>query len=53
MIVADTGGSPAVARTKAQELVERDGVDAIIGQGIVALGPSGVHKYVLRPSITH
>jgi len=31
IIVADTGGSPAVAKTKAQELVELHGVDAIIG----------------------
>ena len=31
LIVADTGGSPAVAKTKAQELVELHGVDAIIG----------------------
>jgi len=31
VIVADTGGSPAVAKTKAQELVELHGVDAIIG----------------------
>ena len=31
LIVADTGGSPATAKTKAQELVERDRVDAIIG----------------------
>ena len=28
---ADTGGNPAGAKTKAQELVERDGVDAIVG----------------------
>jgi branched-chain amino acid transport system substrate-binding protein len=31
LIVADTGGSPAGAKTKAQELVERDKVDIIIG----------------------
>src|SRR5580692_3850119 len=29
--VADTGGGPAGAKTKAQELVERDNVDAILG----------------------
>ena len=30
-IAADTGGNPAGAKTKAQELIERDGVDAIVG----------------------
>src|SRR5258707_429852 len=30
-ISADTGGSPAGAKTKAQELVERDKVDVILG----------------------
>ena len=30
-VSADTGGSPAGAKTKAQELVERDKVDTIIG----------------------
>src|SRR5215475_15551158 len=28
---ADTGGNPAGARTKAQELIERDNVDLILG----------------------
>ncbi|HUK10987.1 MAG TPA: ABC transporter substrate-binding protein [Stellaceae bacterium] len=31
MISADTGGSPAGAKTKAQELVERENVDFIVG----------------------
>jgi branched-chain amino acid transport system substrate-binding protein len=31
LISADTGGSPAGARTKAQELIERDRVDVILG----------------------
>jgi branched-chain amino acid transport system substrate-binding protein len=30
-ISADTGGNPAGAKTKAQELIERDGVNVIIG----------------------
>src|SRR5579883_3201590 len=30
-ISADTGGNPAGTKTKAQELVERDKVDAIVG----------------------
>ena len=31
LISADTGGNPAGAKTKAQELVERDKVDVILG----------------------
>jgi len=31
LISADTGGNPAGAKTKAQELIERDKVDAIVG----------------------
>jgi len=31
LIVADTGGNPAGARTKAQELIERDRVNVILG----------------------
>ena len=30
-ISADTGGNPAGAKTKAQELIERDKVDVILG----------------------
>ncbi|MGH6968411.1 MAG: ABC transporter substrate-binding protein [Stellaceae bacterium] len=30
-VVADTGSSPAQAKTKAQELIERDGVNFIVG----------------------
>src|SRR5262249_41273343 len=31
LVVADTGGNPAGAKTKAQELIERDKVDLILG----------------------
>jgi branched-chain amino acid transport system substrate-binding protein len=31
LVVADSGGTPAGAKTKVQEVVERDNVDAIIG----------------------
>ena len=31
LLVADTGGNPAGAKTKAQELIERDRVDLIFG----------------------
>jgi len=47
MIVADTGGSPAVAKTKAQELVERDGVDAIIGP-LAAFEALAINDYIAQ-----
>ena len=31
LVLGDTGGNPAGAKTKAQELIERDGVDLIFG----------------------
>src|SRR5437879_1703041 len=31
LVVADTGGNPAGAKTKAQELIERDKVNVILG----------------------
>jgi branched-chain amino acid transport system substrate-binding protein len=31
LVVGDTGGNPAGTKTKAQELIERDGVDMILG----------------------
>lgn len=31
LLVADTGGNPAGAKTKAQEVIERDGVNVILG----------------------
>ena len=31
LLVADTGGNPAGAKTKAQEIIERDGVNVILG----------------------
>ena len=31
LVVGDTGGNPAGAKTKAQELIERDGVDILFG----------------------
>jgi branched-chain amino acid transport system substrate-binding protein len=31
LIVADTGGSPATAKNKAQELIERDRIDLLVG----------------------
>ena len=31
LMIGDTGGNPAGTKTKAQELIERDGVDMIFG----------------------
>ena len=45
LIVADTGGSPATAKTKTQELVERDGVDAIIGP-LAAFEALAINDYI-------
>jgi len=50
MIVADTGGSPAVAKTKAQELVERDGVDAIIGP-LAAFEALAINDYIAQVGV--
>ena len=43
--VADTGGSPANARTKTQELVERDGVSVIIGP-LAAVEALAIDDYI-------
>src|SRR5487761_1237481 len=45
LIVADTGGNPAGAKTKAQELVERDKVDFIVGP-LAAFELYAVNEYV-------
>ena len=50
LVVADTGGSPAVAKTKAQELVERDGVDAIIGP-LAAYEALAINDYVAEVGV--
>src|SRR5579863_6561472 len=47
LIVADTGGNPAGAKTKAQELVERDHVDFIVGP-VAAFELLAVTDYVLQ-----
>jgi len=44
-ISADTGGNPAGAKTKAQELVERDKVDVILGP-LAAFELYAVNEYV-------
>jgi branched-chain amino acid transport system substrate-binding protein len=45
-ISADTGGNPAGAKTKAQELVERDGVDVILGP-LAAFELYAISEYVI------
>ena len=42
---ADTGGNPAGARTKAQELIERDNVDLILGP-LAAFELSAITDYI-------
>lgn len=45
LFTADTGGAPANTRTKAQELVERDGVDVIIGP-LAAVEALAIDDYI-------
>lgn len=47
LVVADTGGNPAGARTKAQELVERDRVDLIMGP-IAAFELLAINDYIVQ-----
>jgi branched-chain amino acid transport system substrate-binding protein len=44
-ITADTGGNPAGAKTKAQELIERDNVNVILGP-LAAFGLIAIADYV-------
>jgi branched-chain amino acid transport system substrate-binding protein len=46
-ISADTGGNPAGAKTKAQELVERDQVDAIVGP-LAAFELYAINQYIIQ-----
>ena len=47
LIVGDTGGNPAGAKTKAQELIERDNVDLIFGP-LAAFELLAISDYVAR-----
>ena len=47
-ISADTGGAPAGAKTKVQELVERDKVDVILGP-LAAFELCAITDYIQRP----
>ena len=46
-VSADTGGNPAGAKTKAQELVERDRVDVILGP-LAAFELYAISEYVIQ-----
>src|SRR5215469_7623824 len=46
-VSADTGGNPAGAKTKAQELVERDRVDAIVGP-LAAFELYAISQYITQ-----
>jgi branched-chain amino acid transport system substrate-binding protein len=50
MIVADTGGVPATARTKTQELVERDKVDVLTGP-LAAFEALAIDDYIRERKI--
>src|SRR6516164_2496770 len=50
LIVADTGGNPAGAKTKAQELVERDNVDMIFGP-LAAFELLAISEYVASKKV--
>src|SRR5256885_17124028 len=45
LIIADTGGNPAGAKTKTQELVEREKVHVIIGP-LAAFEALAIHDYI-------
>jgi branched-chain amino acid transport system substrate-binding protein len=50
LIVADTGGSPAGAKSKTQELVERDNVDVIVGP-LAAFELLAISEYIAQHKV--
>jgi branched-chain amino acid transport system substrate-binding protein len=50
VVVGDTGGNPAGAKTKTQELVERDKVDAILGP-LAAFEAYAINDYIRQAQI--
>src|SRR6476646_1791364 len=50
LIIADTGGNPAGAKTKAQELVERDKVQVIIGP-LAAFEALAIDDYIRQVQV--
>jgi branched-chain amino acid transport system substrate-binding protein len=50
LVVADTGGQPATTKTKAQELVEKDKVDVIIGP-LAAFEALAIDDYIRKAQV--
>lgn len=50
LFTADTGGAPANTRTKAQELVERDGVSVIVGP-LASVEALAINDYIREKQI--
>lgn len=50
VITADTGGQPAITKTKTQELVERNGVDVLIGP-LAAFEALAIDDYIRQAQI--
>ncbi len=50
LFTADTGGQPAITKTKAQELVERDHVDVIIGP-LAAFEALAIDDYIRKVQV--
>ncbi len=50
LFVADTGGQPAITKTKTQELVEKDKVDVIIGP-LAAFEALAIDDYVRKAQV--
>jgi branched-chain amino acid transport system substrate-binding protein len=50
LVVADTAGQPAVTKTKAQELVEKDKVDVIIGP-LAAFEALAINDYINKAGV--
>jgi len=50
LIVADTAGQPAITKTKAQELVEKDKVDVIIGP-LAAFEALAIDDYIRKAQV--
>jgi branched-chain amino acid transport system substrate-binding protein len=50
LVVADTAGQPAITKTKAQELVEKDKVDVIIGP-LAAFEALAIDDYIRRAQV--
>lgn len=50
LVIADTGGQPAITKTKAQELVEKDKVDVIIGP-LAAFEALAIDDYIRKAQV--